>query len=124
MHATFKRPIKPNRRTPRAPGRFGAGILPRERWSGDYGWLPGRDDAAWAAQAFAGEPGREWDREAGEAIAIDAMGSLTPLVGICLLCGDRDDLTEQGLCDHCDAMATEATIAGENERSGSGYKVW
>ena len=42
-----------------------------------------------------------------------------------LLCGDRcDDLTFQGLCDRCDDLACEATIAGENERAGLGYRVF
>jgi hypothetical protein len=43
----------------------------------------------------------------------------------CLNCGQRcKDLTSQGLCDRCDDLATNATIAGQNCRAGLGYTVF
>ena len=47
------------------------------------------------------------------------------LTGHCLNCGDRcEDLTVHGLCDRCDAAATEATIACVNGTAMGQYRVF
>src|SRR5262245_52012840 len=48
-----------------------------------------------------------------------------PTVGHCLRRGDRcDDLTVHGLCDRCDTLATDDTIACVNSSHGLGRRVF
>ena len=98
------------------------------------GTLPARErrmpytaqDLADAAAMFAdAESDRELEARAREAEWTDQFNGSLPAAGHCLLCGDRcDDLTFQGLCDRCDTLACNATIAGQNARAGLGYRIF
>jgi hypothetical protein len=99
-----------------------------------FGTMPGRErrepytlqDALEAAQMFGdAEADRRLEEQAQEALWYDQFNGSFPKAGHCLLCGDRcDDLTFHGLCDRCDDLATDATIAGQNARAGLGYNVF
>jgi hypothetical protein len=99
-----------------------------------FGTLPARErrepytqaDLDWAAQTF-GEPEdeRRLEVQALQAAWDDRFNDTIPATGHCLLCGDRcDNLTFQGLCDRCDDLACDATIAGKYARAGLGYRVF
>src|SRR5262249_480759 len=83
-------------------------------------------DLDWAAQAFGdAEDDRRLEELATQAAWEDRVNGSIPPGGHCLVCGDRcEDLTFQGLCDRCDTLASDATIAGENGRAGLGYRVF
>jgi hypothetical protein len=70
----FRPPVKRTRKTPRRPGRFGAGVL---RATPCYAETCTAADAAWAAQAFAEQREREdramLERAADEALTIQRM---------------------------------------------------
>ncbi len=99
-----------------------------------FGTLPRRErrqpytqaDLDWAAQAFGdAEADRRLEEQAQEAAWYDQFNGSIPEAGHCLMCRDRcDDLTFQGLCDHCDDLAMTATIASQNARAGLGYQVF
>ena len=60
------------------------------------------------------EADRYLEEQAQEAAWYDQFNGTIPEAGHCLLCGERcDDLTFQGLCDRCDDLACDATIAGQ-----------
>ena len=60
-----------------------------------------------------------------EAAWDDQFNDTIPATGHCLSCGDRcDDLTSQGLCDRCDSLATDATIACQNKAAMGQYRVF
>ena len=104
--------------------RFGAGILPYVPFAGRMPYTVA--DADWAVQAFAdsGEP--DWDSLAEEAELQARYKAQAPTIfGHCQLCGmSCDDLTFQGLCDRCDDLATDASIACRNLAAGIGFKVF
>ena len=71
------------------------------------------------------KPDRLLEEQAQEAAWYDQFNGTIPEAGNCLLCRVRcDDLTFQGLCDRCDDLATDATIAGQNAQAGLGYQVF
>jgi hypothetical protein len=83
-------------------------------------------DLDWAAQFFGElEEARQLEERALQSHWDDQFVGTIPATGHCLLCGDHcDDLTFQGLCDRCDDLACDATIAGQNARAGLGYRVF
>jgi hypothetical protein len=84
-----------------------------------------QDDLDWAAQTFGQLEDERLEEQALQAAWDDQFNDTLPATGHCLLCGDRcDDLTFQGLCDRCDDLACEATIAGRNARAGLGNRVF
>ena len=89
-------------------------------------FVPTLEDLDWAAEFFGDlEDARRLEEQALEATWYDQFNDSIPQTGHCLNCGDRcDDLTIQGLCDGCDDLATNATIAGQNGRAGLGYRVF
>jgi hypothetical protein len=107
---------------------FARGIQPARR-----PFVPSLEDLEWAAQTFGDiEDARRLDEEnhrleelAAEAAWSDQFHDSIPLTGHCLNCGDRcDDLTSQGLCDRCDTIATEDSIACVNQLHGLGRRVF
>jgi hypothetical protein len=71
------------------------------------------------------EENRRLEEQALQAAWDDRFIVTIPAAGVCQMCGDAcDDLTFQGLCDRCDDLACEATIAGQNARAGLGYRVF
>ena len=71
------------------------------------------------------EENRWLEEQALQAAWDDQFNDIIPAPGFCQLCGDRcDDPTFQGLCEPCDDLACDATIAGQNERAGLGYRVF
>jgi hypothetical protein len=67
----------------------------------------------------------DWDFLAAEAAWYHQLEETAPLTDRCLNCGDRcDDLTARGLCDRCDDLATDATIACVNGLYGLGHRVF
>ncbi len=99
-----------------------------------FGILPPRErrmpytqsDLDWAAQTFGEiDDNRRLEEQALQAAWDDQFNAGLPAAGHCLMCGDPcDDLTFQGLCDRCDDLACDATIAGQNARAGLGYRVF
>ena len=99
-----------------------------------FGTLPARErrmpftqaDLDWAAQAFGElEDAPRLEEQAFQAAWDDQLNNSLPMAGHCLNCGDRcGDLTFQGLCDRCDDLACNATIAGQNARAGLGHRVF
>src|SRR5581483_7375407 len=113
-----------------APQTFGRGIQPARRRP----FVPSIDDLNWAAQFF-GEledarireeaENRRLEEQALEAAWNRQFEDTMPMTGHCLNCGDRcDDLTSQGLCDRCDTIASEASIACINGLHGLGHRVF
>ncbi len=107
---------------------FGRGIPSARR-----PFIPSVEEMDEAAQMFRDikearrleEENHRLEEQALEAAWYDQFNDPMPLTGHCLNCGDRcDDLTFQGLCDRCDDLATNATIAGQNARAGLGYHVF
>jgi hypothetical protein len=84
-------------------------------------------DLDWAAQAFADDEtdreNRHYDELAAEAEWLDRFNAIVA-AGHCLVCGDHAELTSQGLCDRCDAAATDATIACQNKAAMGQYRVF
>ena len=105
------------------------GILPRRERRMPYTWQDLQDAAQMFGDAEAerllAEENRLLEEQAQEAAWNDQFTNSFPEAGHCHLCGEKcDDLTFQGLCDRCDNVATDATIAGQNERAGLGYQVF
>jgi len=109
---------------------FGRGIQPARRRP----FVPSIDDLAWAAQFF-GEMEDTRIREEAENHRLEELAAeaawnrqfedTLPMTGHCLNCGDRcDDLTAQGLCDRCDTIASEDSIACINALYGLGRRVF
>jgi hypothetical protein len=107
---------------------FGRGIAPPRT----VHFEPNDEDRAWAAEVFDGlEQERHQaencrlEEQALEAAWADQFNDTMPLTGHCLNCGDRcDDLTAQGLCDRCDTIASEDSIACVNALHGLGRRVF
>jgi hypothetical protein len=108
---------------------FGRGIRPARR-----PFVPGIEDLEWAAQFFGDledarlreeAENRRLEEQAAEALWYHQFDDTMPLIGHCLNCGDRcDDLTAQGLCERCDSLATEDSIACVNALHGLGRRVF
>jgi hypothetical protein len=97
---------------------FGRGIAPRP--------FPDLDDLAWAAQAFGdAEADRQLEEQALQARWDDQFTNAFP-AGCCQLCGEPSDQLDpvHELCPECLDRAEFATIAGQNERAGLGYRVF
>jgi len=103
-----------------------------------FGTLPGRErripseaDQAWAAELFdrleqaqlRDEEDRELERRAGEAEWLDRFND-SIAAGRCVDCGAPSDQLDRvhGLCPECMDRAEYATLAGQNERAGLGYR--
>jgi hypothetical protein len=109
---------------------FGRGIAPPRTTH----FEPGDEDRAWAAEFFdrleqaryQEERNLRPEEQALEAAWSDQFNDTLPsLTGHCLNSGDRcDDLTFQGLCDRCDTIASEASIACINGLHGLGHRVF
>jgi hypothetical protein len=98
---------------------FGRGIARRP-------FVPDLDDLAWAAQAFGdAEADRELEERALQARWDDQFTNAYP-AGCCQLCGEPSDQLDpvHQLCPPCLDRAEFATIAGQNERAGLGYRVF
>ena len=98
---------------------FGRGIDRRP-------FVPDLDDLAWAAQAFGdAEADRELEARAQQAAWDDQFTNAYP-AGCCQLCGEPSDQLDpvHELCPECLDRAEFATIAGQNERAGLGYRVF
>ena len=131
MRAKSRPAVKPTRHAPRPPAPFGQGILPAIHWSGSYGYIPGQDDAAWAAQSFAGdlEPdgdggfpseeiiqaGVRWDELYATAVAEGTAE--------CVACGRKDDFIDEttGLCPPCEIAAESASQQSRYAGAGLGW---
>ncbi len=115
---------------PVKPQSFGRGIPSARRLP----FVPSIEDLNWAAQMFGEledtrlheEPEtRQLEEQAAEALWYHQFDDNMPQTGHCLNCGDRcDDLTSQGLCDRCDTLATEDSIACVNQLHGLGRRVF
>ncbi len=83
-------------------------------------FAPSIEDLNWAAQFFGDiEDTHRLEERALEAAWTDQFNDSFPLTGHCLNCGDCcDDLTSQGLCDRCDTIASEDSIACINHLHG------
>lgn len=69
--------------------------------------------------------GPDWDVLAQEAAWTDRFNGSIPAVGSCLLCGQTADLDPiHGLCDRCDMLATDDSIACVNSSHGLGRRVF
>ena len=89
-------------------------------------YLPTPEDLAWNAQYLGDlEADRLLEEQALQA-EWDAKfdGSFPP--DVCQMCGKPADWLDpiHGLCNECDDLATNATIAGQNGRAGLGYCVF
>jgi hypothetical protein len=94
---------------------------------------PSPEDAAWAAALFEeldqaryrAEKDRELEEQAAQARWDDQYAGAFP-AGCCQMCGvpsDQLDRVHQ-LCPECLDRAEHATLAGQNERAGLGYRVF
>ena len=100
---------------------FGHGIQPDRRRP----FVPSIEDLNWAAQFFGTSNRPPAGRAGRRGLWYHRFDDTMPLSGHCLNCGDRcDDLTFQGLCDRCDTLATEDTIACVNQLHGLGRRVF
>ena len=97
------------------------GSLPARERRMPYTWQDLQDAALMFGEA---EADRHLEEQAQEAAWYDQFNGSFPEAGHCLLCGDRDDLTFQGLCDRCDDRATDASTACQNYAAGLGYNVF
>jgi hypothetical protein len=98
---------------------FGRGIAHRP-------FVPDLDDLAWAAQAFGdAESDRELETRAQQAAWDDQFAGAFP-ADCCQLCGEPSDQLDpvHELCPECLDRAEFATLAGQNERAGLGYRVF
>jgi len=98
---------------------FGRGIDRRP-------FVPDLDDLAWAAQAFGdAEADRELEERAEQSRWDDQFTNAFP-AGCCQLCGEPSDQLDpvHELCPECLDRAEFATIAGQNDRAGLGYRVF
>ena len=87
---------------------------------------PDLDDLAWAAQAFGdAEADRPLEEQAEQARWDDQFTNAFP-AGCCQLCGEPSNQLDpvHELCPECLDRAEFATIAGQNERAGLGYRVF
>jgi len=127
-------PVMPTRRTPRnVPDStpFGAGILPRTYWTGNYGWIPSEEDSRAAAAMFAGSASEpDWDQIAAERAWEDAYESGPANVqssnpdngGTCLACGLASDYRDMhGLCPVCEGLAESASQRSTYAGAGLGW---
>jgi hypothetical protein len=85
-----------------------------------YTWQDLQDAAAMFGEL---EDNRQLDELALQA-AWDDQFNASIAAGHCLNCGDHADLTSQGLCDRCDSLATDATIACQNKAAMGQYRVF
>jgi hypothetical protein len=106
---------------------FARGIAPERRRP----FIPSIEEMDEAAQMFRNledarrleEENHRLEEQALEAAWSDQFNDTMPMTGHCLNCGDRCDvLTLQGLCDSCDTLATEDSIACVNELHGLGRR--
>ena len=96
-------------------------------------FVPSQADLDWAACFFGeleaarlhDEENRELERRAGEAEWLDRFND-SIAAGRCVDCGAPSDQLDRvhGLCPPCLDSAEFATIAGQNERAGLGYRVF
>jgi hypothetical protein len=110
------RPVNPAFRT------FGRGIPTGDRRP----FVPDLEDLARAAQAFGdAEADRELEERALQAAWDDQFANAFP-AGCCQICGEPSDELDpvHQLCPVCLDEAEFATIAGQNERAGLGYRVF
>ena len=98
---------------------FGRGIAHRP-------FVPDLDDLDWAAQFFGdAEADRELEARAQQAAWDDQFTGAYP-AGCCQLCGEPSNQLDpvHELCPGCLDRAEFATIAGQNERAGLGYRIF
>jgi hypothetical protein len=101
---------------------FGHGIAPERRWP----FVPSLEDLNWAAQFFGDLEDAHRLEECALQVGWDAQfdGAFPP--GVCRMCGKPAEWLDpiHGLCNECDAISTDATLAGQNHRAGLGYTVY
>jgi hypothetical protein len=98
---------------------FGRGIDRRP-------FVPSPADLDWAAQCFGdAESDRELEARAEQARWDDQFAGAFP-AGCCQLCGEPSKQLDpvHELCPECLDRAEYATLAGQNERAGLGYRVF
>jgi hypothetical protein len=89
-------------------------------------FVPSQADLDWAAQCFGdAESDRELEARAEQARWDDQFNRTFP-AGCCQLCGEPSDQLDpvHELCPECLDRAEYATLAGQNERAGLGYRVF
>jgi hypothetical protein len=98
---------------------FGCGLTHRP-------FVPDLDDLAWAAQAFGDAEADRQLEEAYQQARWDAQFDGAFPAGCCQSCGESSDQLDRvhQLCPECLDRAEFATIAGQNERAGLGYRVF
>ncbi len=99
-----------------------------------FGTLPARErrqpftqaDLDWAAQAFGDAEADRWLEEQAEQARWDDQFNRTFPAGLCQLCGEPSNQLDpvHELCPECLDRAEFATLAGQNERAGLGYRVF